>query len=125
LSICSFAFITTVRDRQLKLSALYFYLINFKFAEKHQFTPEIALGYDDLDGEAMANTGVDLKLNYSYFGDPVTLVLNGSIGQADYERATRSSARPATTTATACPPLSITRTPGVGSSLAASRCSSL
>jgi len=58
----------------------------FKFAEKHQFTPEIALSYADLDGEAMANTGVDLKLNYSYFGDPVTLVLNGSVGQADYDK---------------------------------------
>ena len=58
----------------------------FKFAEKHQFTPEIALSYADLDGEAMANTGVDLKLNYTYFGDPVTLVLNGSLGQADYDK---------------------------------------
>jgi hypothetical protein len=58
----------------------------FKFAEKHQFTPEIALSYADLDGEAMANTGVDLKLNYTYFGDPVTLVLNGSVGQADYDK---------------------------------------
>ena len=34
----------------------------------------------------MANTGVDLKLNYTYFGDPVTLVLNGSVGQADYDK---------------------------------------
>jgi hypothetical protein len=58
----------------------------FKFAEKHQFTPEIAVSYADLDGEAMANTGVDLKLNYTYFGDPLTLVLNGSVGQADYDK---------------------------------------
>ena len=58
----------------------------FKFAQKHQLTPEIALSYDDLDGEAMANTGVDLKLNYTYFGDPVTLVLNGSVGAADYDK---------------------------------------
>jgi hypothetical protein len=58
----------------------------FKFAEKHQFTPEIALSYADLDGEAMANTGVDLKLNYTYFGDPLTLVFNGSVGQADYDK---------------------------------------
>ena len=40
-----------------KVSAAY----QFKFAEKHQVTPEIALSYDDLDGEAMANTGVDLN----------------------------------------------------------------
>jgi hypothetical protein len=65
-----------------KVSAAY----PFKFAQKHQLTPEIALSYDDLDGEAMANTGVDLKLNYTYFGDPLTLVLNGSVGQADYEK---------------------------------------
>jgi opacity protein-like surface antigen len=58
----------------------------FTFAEKHRLTPEIALSYADLDGEAMANTGVDLKLNYTYLGDPVTLVLNGSIGQADYDK---------------------------------------
>jgi hypothetical protein len=65
-----------------KVSAAY----PFKFGQKHQLTPEIALGYDDLDGEAMADTGVDLKLNYTYFGDPLTLVLNGSVGAADYEK---------------------------------------
>jgi len=65
-----------------KVSAAY----PFKFAQKHQLTPEIALSYDDLDGEAMANTGIDLKLNYTYFGDPVTLVLNGSVGAADYDK---------------------------------------
>ena len=58
----------------------------FKLAEKHRLTPEIALSYADLDGEAMANTGVDLKLNYTYFGDPVKLVLNGSVGAADYDK---------------------------------------
>jgi hypothetical protein len=58
----------------------------FTFAEKHRLTPEIALSYADLDGEAMANTGLDLKLNYTYFGDPITLVLNGSIGQAEYDK---------------------------------------
>jgi opacity protein-like surface antigen len=65
-----------------KVSAAY----QFKLSEKHRLTPEIALSYDDLDGEAMTNTGVDLKLNYSYFGDPVTLVLNGSIGAAEYDK---------------------------------------
>jgi opacity protein-like surface antigen len=65
-----------------KVSAAY----PLKFAGRHQFTPEVALSYDDLDGEAMANTGVDLKLNYTYFGDPFTLVLNGSVGQADYDK---------------------------------------
>jgi opacity protein-like surface antigen len=65
-----------------KVSAAY----QFTFAEKHRITPEIALSYDDLDGEAMANTGVDLKLNYTYLGDPLTLVFNASVGQADYDK---------------------------------------
>jgi opacity protein-like surface antigen len=65
-----------------KVSAAY----QFTFAEKHRLTPEIALSYDDLDGEAMANTGLDLKLNYTYLGDPITLVLNASVGQADYDK---------------------------------------
>ncbi|HSO59868.1 MAG TPA: DUF2860 family protein [Desulfobacterales bacterium] len=65
-----------------KVSAAY----PFTLAERHRLTPEIALSYDDLDGEAMANTGFDLKLNYTYFGDPVTLVLNGSVGAAEYDK---------------------------------------
>jgi hypothetical protein len=65
-----------------KVSAAY----QFKLGEKHRLTPEIALSYDDLDGEAMANTGLDLKLNYTYFGDPITLVLNGSVGAAEYDK---------------------------------------
>jgi opacity protein-like surface antigen len=44
------------------------------------------LSYEDLDGEAMANNGVDLQLTYLYDGDPVTLVLNGYVGQADYDK---------------------------------------
>jgi hypothetical protein len=65
-----------------KVSAAY----QFTFAEKHRLTPEIALSYDDLDGEAMANTGLDLKLNYTYLGDPVTLVLNATVGAAEYDK---------------------------------------
>ena len=65
-----------------KVSAAY----QFTLAEKHRLTPEIALSYDDLDGEAMANTGLDLKLNYTYLGDPITLVLNGSVGAAEYDK---------------------------------------
>jgi hypothetical protein len=42
--------------------------------------------YEDLDGEAMANTGVDVQLTYLYDGDPITLVLNGYVGQADFDK---------------------------------------
>jgi hypothetical protein len=58
----------------------------FKFGGKHTLTPQISLFYEDLDGEAMANTGADLLLTYLYDGDPITLVLNGYVGQADYDK---------------------------------------
>jgi hypothetical protein len=57
----------------------------FKFGN-HKLTPQITLFYEDLDGEAMANTGADLQLTYLYDGDPITLVLNGYVGQADYDK---------------------------------------
>jgi len=65
-----------------RLSAGY----QFKFGEKHKLTPEVILSYEDLDGEAMANTGGGLQLTYMYTGDPITLVLNASVGQADYDK---------------------------------------
>jgi hypothetical protein len=58
----------------------------FKFGGNHKLTPQIAFSYEDLDGEAMANTGVDLQLVYLYDGDPITLVLNGYVGQAEYDK---------------------------------------
>jgi Protein of unknown function (DUF2860) len=58
----------------------------FKFGGNQKLTPQINFSYEDLDGEAMANTGVDLQLTYVYDGDPVTLVLNGYVGQADYDK---------------------------------------
>jgi hypothetical protein len=64
------------------LSAAY----GFKFGGNQKLTPKITLSYEDLDGEAMANTGVDLQLTYVYDGDPITLVLNGFVGQADFDK---------------------------------------
>jgi hypothetical protein len=58
----------------------------FKFFGNQKLTPQITLFYEDLDGEAMANTGVDLKLTYLFDGDPLSLVLNGYVGQADYDK---------------------------------------
>ncbi len=57
----------------------------FKFG-KHTLTPQIAIFSEDLDGEAMANTGADVQLTYFYGGDPVSLVLNGYVGQADFDK---------------------------------------
>jgi hypothetical protein len=58
----------------------------FTFGGNHRLTPQITWSYADLDGEAMANTGVDLQLRYVYDGDPISLVLNGYVGQADYDK---------------------------------------
>jgi hypothetical protein len=52
----------------------------------HKLTPQVTLSYEDLDGEAMANTGAGLQLKYLYTADPITLVLNGAVGQADYDK---------------------------------------
>jgi hypothetical protein len=57
----------------------------FKFG-RSTLTPQIGIFSEDLDGEAMANTGVDVQLTYLYDGDPITLVLNGFVGQADYDK---------------------------------------
>jgi hypothetical protein len=53
---------------------------------RNTLTPQIAIFSEDLDGEAMANTGVDVQLTYLYDGDPITLVLNGYVGQADFDK---------------------------------------
>jgi opacity protein-like surface antigen len=57
----------------------------FKFG-RNTLTPQVAIFSEDLDGEAMANTGVDVQLTYLYDGDPITLVLNGYVGQADFDK---------------------------------------
>jgi hypothetical protein len=57
----------------------------FKFG-RNTLTPQVSIFSDDLDGEAMANTGVDVQLTYLYDGDPITLVLNGYVGQADFDK---------------------------------------
>ena len=58
----------------------------FKFGGQHTLTPQITLFSEDLDGEAMANTGADFQLTYFYDGDPISLALNGYVGQADYDK---------------------------------------
>jgi hypothetical protein len=58
----------------------------FKFGNRHTLTPQVLFFYEDLDGEAMANTGVDLQLTYVFAGDPISLVLNGYAGGADFDK---------------------------------------
>jgi hypothetical protein len=57
----------------------------FKFGQ-HILTPQVTFFSEDLDGEAMANTGADLQLSYIFDGDPITLALNGYYGQAEFDK---------------------------------------
>ena len=52
----------------------------------HIFKPEITGTYADLDGDAMASKGAGVQLTYLYLGDPVSVILNGSAGYADYDK---------------------------------------
>lgn len=65
-----------------RLSAGY----GFGFGGNHKLTPAISVFREDLDGEAMANTGVDLQMTYLFDRNPFTLVVNGYIGAADYDK---------------------------------------
>lgn len=58
----------------------------FKFGNRHTLIPQVMFFYEDLDGKAMANTGVDVQLTYAYEGDPISLVLNGYVGEADFDK---------------------------------------
>jgi len=61
-------------------------LYRFKFGEAHRLTPEFIMGYDDRDGDARTNTSYGAQLTYSYLGDPISLILNGSYSYADYDK---------------------------------------
>jgi hypothetical protein len=61
-------------------------LYRFKLGEAHRLTPELILGYEDRDGDARTNTSIGTQITYSYLGDPITLVVNGSYSYADYDK---------------------------------------
>jgi hypothetical protein len=58
----------------------------FKLGANHTLKPAIALSYEDLDGEAMANGGVDLKMTYIWNSEPFTVVANAYVGYAEYDK---------------------------------------
>ena len=58
----------------------------FTFQKRHMLIPNVTYFVNDRDGDAMTNNGVDFQLTYLFFNDPVTLVLNGRIGKADYDK---------------------------------------
>ncbi len=61
-------------------------LYRFKFGERHGLTPELILGYEDREGDARTNESIGTQLTYTYRGDPISLVLNGSYSYADYDK---------------------------------------
>ena len=58
----------------------------FKFGADHTLRPGVSFFYEDLEGEAMRNGGVDLQLTYIFNRDPVSLVLNGYVGYAEHDK---------------------------------------
>jgi hypothetical protein len=58
----------------------------FNFAQKHWLAPSFIYTNNDLDGDAMASDAYDFQLTYSYFGDPFIFIVNGSIGQEDFDK---------------------------------------
>jgi hypothetical protein len=61
-------------------------LYRFKLDQKNRLTPEFNLGYDDRKGDARTNTNVGAQVTYSYLGDPIRLILNGSYTYADFDK---------------------------------------
>jgi hypothetical protein len=58
----------------------------FELTEKHHLTPSFSLNYDDAGGEAGKNRTADIRLTYSYLGDPLVLVVNTLIERAGYDK---------------------------------------
>nr|WP_321399296.1 DUF2860 family protein [uncultured Desulfobacter sp.] len=59
----------------------------FTMEKQHVLIPRFTYFQNDRDGDAMSNDGFDVQMTYMFFNDPVTLILNGCIGKADYDSA--------------------------------------
>jgi hypothetical protein len=57
----------------------------WNFGQRHVFTPALYFLYEDLDGDAMKNVTVDFQPTYGYIGTKFDLVLNATLGFADYD----------------------------------------
>jgi hypothetical protein len=84
----SLALTSDQRDRLERNGAIHRFTTGYelKFGGRHKLVPSVAVFFEDLDGEAMANAGVDLQLTYIFDADPITLVFNGYVGGADYDK---------------------------------------
>ena len=66
---------------QKSIEALYL----FKLGGDHFLAPSVKFLFDDRDGDARANDAYSFKLTYTYLAQPCTVILNGSIGKAEYD----------------------------------------
>lgn len=57
----------------------------YKYDDKNTFVPAITFFYNDRDGDAITHWGADFQLTYVFHDDPITAVINGIIGYADYD----------------------------------------
>lgn len=61
-------------------------LYRFKLAEKHHLTPAFNVNYDDTEGDAGKGPAADVRLTYSYLGDPLVIVVNTLIEHAGHDK---------------------------------------
>ena len=66
-----------------KAETLYRFFFDSK---KHTLIPAVIYTDLDLDGDAMANDGLDFQLSYGYNSDNYSLVVNVLIGYEDYDK---------------------------------------
>lgn len=61
--------------------------LNYAMAlhRQHRIIPSLSYFKMDRDGEAMSNSGEDAQLTYIYLAPPMTMVVNGLVGKADYD----------------------------------------
>lgn len=60
------------------------YRVNFN--EIHFIEPGIGYFNQDRDGDAISNDGYEIQLTYFYSGDPISLIVTGMLGKADFEK---------------------------------------
>jgi hypothetical protein len=58
-------------------------LYRFDLAKGHRLAPAFIFSRDEAEGDAMAGKAYGFQLTYSFSGDPISLVLNGSIGAGE------------------------------------------
>jgi hypothetical protein len=60
-------------------------IYRFTLSEKHHLTPAFNVNYDDTEGEAGKGRAADVRLTYSYLGNPLVLVVDALIEHAGYD----------------------------------------